>query len=141
MEIHSLRYTGSFLHKQASRNQKEQMLPTPGANNVRHELFSEHLEQATTRSHELTHRELREIAQSSFESGLIDLETYQQLASELPMEAVDAQGRVLDLSSITVDTPFDFTGYYRDQMLIARTLGDEAAFNVLKSAVAFLESA
>jgi hypothetical protein len=141
MEIHSLRYTGSFLHKQASRNQKEQMPTASSANDVRADLFSEHLEQATARSNELTHRELREIAQSSFESGLIDLETYQQLASELPMEAVDAQGRLLDLSSITDDTPFDFAGYYRDQMLIARTLGDEDAFNVLKSAVDFLENA
>lgn|GEM_PF-4079641 len=117
-------------------------MPTASsANDVRADLFSEHLEQATARSNELTHRELREIAQSSFESGLIDLETYQQLASELPMEAVDAQGRLLDLSSITDDTPFDFAGYYRDQMLIARTLGDEDAFNVLKSAVDFLENA
>lgn len=139
MEIYSLRYTGSFLQKHSGKNQKDQTLPDETTANKRPERFSEHLDQTEAESAPLTPRELREMAQTGFETGLIDVETYRQLASELPMQTIDQQGRVLDLSDVTDDTPFDFADYYRNQLAIAQSLGDEASYGVLSAAVAFLE--
>lgn len=139
MEIYPLRYTGHSLQKQPSRNPKDELFPNTARPELKAEHFSDLIEQATIRASALTHRELREVAQSSFEKGLIDMDTYQQLSAELPMETVDARGRVLDLSTVTEDTVFDFAEYYQNQMAIAQTLGDDDAYQSLKSALAFLE--
>ena len=83
---------------------------------------------------------MRDQALTSFEAGLIDQDTYQLLASELPLEAIDVQGRVIDLSTVTDETPFDFGEYYRSQMTIAQTIGDDSSVERLKAAVAFFEA-
>ncbi|MBO3762502.1 hypothetical protein [Ciceribacter sp. L1K22] len=139
MEIYPLRYTGLPLQRQPEKNAKEELFSYTERAELQGLRFTEHLEQVKIQSNVLTHRELKQIAQSGFESGLIELETYRQLAAQLPLEAVDARGQVVDLSTVTDDTPFDFAEYYRNQMAIARTLGDEESYDVLKAALTFLE--
>lgn len=140
MEIYSLRSIASLLYKNENKSPREQMAQPPASSILRNNSFSEQFEEVVSAYKSITPRQLRERAQQSFEIGAIDQDTYRQLASELPMEAIDQQGRVLDLSSITEDTPFNFQDYYRNQLQIALNMGDRDTAGVLQAAVDFLES-
>lgn len=70
-------------------------------------------------------RLLREVALQHYVAGDIDQNTYIALAQELPMQISDTAGNVLDLSSVTDDTEFDFAAYYTDQRELAISLGDD----------------
>lgn len=139
MEIYSLRSIGNFLHKNEGRNQREQAVPSHPSPSLRGEAFADHVEDAGSVFAAITPRQLRERAQDSYAGGVIDQETYSQLAAELPMQAIDPSGRVIDLSAVTDDTPFNFQDYYRDQLEIALNLGDLQSASVLRSVVTYLD--
>lgn len=138
MEIYSLRAIGNFLHKNEGRNQRDQATASETSAPLRSGSFADHVDEAAQAFAAITPRELRSRAQDSYAAGEIDQETYSQLAAGLPLEAIDEQGRVMDLSNVTDDTPFDFQGFYRSQMEIALNVGDLQSASVLRSVVTFL---
>ncbi|OWV90171.1 hypothetical protein ATY75_15875 [Rhizobium sp. N122] len=83
--------------------------------------------------------ELRNYARQSFDSGLIDQNTYAAISEPLPMHAIDPLGNVIDLSSVTDGTSFNFLDYYKSQLQIATSIGDPDEVQTLKSIVDFLE--
>ncbi|HWT56838.1 MAG TPA: hypothetical protein VN284_03180 [Rhizobium sp.] len=84
--------------------------------------------------------ELRNYARQSFDSGLIDQSTYAAISEPLPMHAIDPLGNVIDLSSVTDGTSFNFLDYYKNQLQIAMSIGDPDEVQTLKSIVNFLDS-
>lgn len=72
----------------------------------------------------MTPRRLREIAADSFQREEIDEQTYRELSMELPLQAVDRNGNVTDLSTLTDDTNFDYAEYFRTQQSLAEMIGD-----------------
>lgn len=69
-------------------------------------------------------RRLREIASESFQRDEIDADTYRELSTELPLQTVDRNGNILDLSTLTDDSDFDYAEYYRTQQSLAEMIGD-----------------
>lgn len=84
--------------------------------------------------------ELRNYARQSFDSGLIDQSTYAAISEPLPMHAIDPLGNVIDLSSVTDGTSFNFLDYYKNQLQIAMSIGGSDEVQTLKSIVNFLDS-
>ncbi|WP_237681431.1 MULTISPECIES: hypothetical protein [Rhizobium/Agrobacterium group] len=76
----------------------------------------------------LSPRELREIAQEYYDAGKIGHDAWLELSSELPVQTLNANGEVIDLSNVTDDTDFDFLSYFSDRAEIASSIGttDEA---------------
>ncbi|MDO3443022.1 hypothetical protein [Agrobacterium sp. V1] len=76
----------------------------------------------------LSPRELREIAQEYYDAGKIGHDTWLELSSELPVQTLNANGEVIDISNVTDDTDFDFLSYFSDRAEIASSIGttDEA---------------
>ncbi|WP_159951867.1 hypothetical protein [Rhizobium sp. 18065] len=72
----------------------------------------------------MTPRRLREIAVESFDRAEIDEDTYRELSTELPLQAVDRHGNVADLSDLTDNTEFDYAEYYRTQHALAEMIGN-----------------
>ncbi|MBA8832986.1 hypothetical protein M2311_002319 [Rhizobium leguminosarum] len=83
--------------------------------------------------------ELRNYARQSFDSGLIDQNTYAAISEPLPMHAIDPLGNVIDLSSVTDGTSFNFLDYYKNQLQVAMSIGDANEVQTLKSIVNFLD--
>jgi hypothetical protein len=84
--------------------------------------------------------ELRSYARQSFDNGLIDQNTFAAISEPLPMHAIDPVGNVIDLSSVTDGTSFNFLDYYKSQLQIAMSIGDPNDVQTLKSVVGFLAS-
>lgn len=139
MEIYSLRSLGSLLYKNEGKNQREQTSGAPSSSMLRSSSFVEQIEEVASAYHSVSPRQLRERAQQAYENGVIDQDTYRQLASELPMHAIDQQGRIVDLSAVADDTPFNFHEYYKNQLEIALNVGDSQNAAVLRGALDFLE--
>lgn len=72
----------------------------------------------------MTPRRLREIASESFQRDEIDADTYRELSTELPLQIVDRNGNIMDLSTLTEDSHFDYAEYYRTQQSLAEMIGD-----------------
>ncbi len=72
----------------------------------------------------MTPRRLREIASESFQREEIDADTYRELSTELPLQIVDRNGNIMDLSTLTDDSQFDYSEYYRTQQSLAEMIGD-----------------
>ncbi|MGQ2968389.1 MAG: hypothetical protein ACT6RF_06535 [Allorhizobium sp.] len=72
----------------------------------------------------MTPRRMREIASESFQRDEIDETTYRELSTELPLQMVDRNGNVTDLSTLTDDSQFDYAEYYRTQQSLAEMIGD-----------------
>jgi hypothetical protein len=72
----------------------------------------------------MTPRRMREIASESFQRDEIDENTYRELSTELPLQMVDRNGNVTDLSTLTDDSHFDYAEYYRTQQSLAEMIGD-----------------
>ena len=72
----------------------------------------------------MTPRRMREIASESFQRDEIDENTYRELSTELPLQMVDRNGNVTDLSTLTDDSQFDYAEYYRTQQSLAEMIGD-----------------
>lgn len=138
MEIYSLRSLSSSFSRNGGRDNKDLAAPAERKATSDHFVQFEIAEDPESPYTSITPSQLREMATESFESGEIDQETYAALADELPMQALDRQGQIIDLSDITDDTPFDFQDYYKNQLEIAMTMGDDESAKVLKSVVDFL---
>lgn len=84
--------------------------------------------------------ELRNYARRSFDSGLIDRDTFAAISEPLPMHAIDPLGNLVDLSGITDATNFNFLDYYRNQLQIAMSIGNPHEVQTLTSIVSFLNA-
>ncbi len=140
MEIYSLRSIGNFLYKNENKGQRDQASYSQTSSIVGNDGAAEKFEEVVTGYGAITPRQLRERALHGFESGMIDQDTYRQLSAELPMQAIDQQGRIIDLSAVTDDTPFNFRDFYQDQLEIALNVGDHENVGVLRAAVNFLDT-
>lgn len=140
MEIYSLRSIGNFLYKNENKGPRDQPSYSQAASVVGKDGAADQFEDVVVGFAAITPRQLRERALHSFENGTIDQDTYRQLAAELPMQAIDQQGRIVDLSAVTDDTPFNFLEFYQGQLEIALNLGDQNSAGVLRSAVNFLDT-
>lgn len=139
MEIYSVRSSQNFLYKNNSKNPKTPEIEIEKSiqNTVSFQV-SDAKDDVDINFSAISPRELREIARANFDSGKIDLDTFATLSDGLPMHAIDARGNVIDLSSVTDSTSFDFQQYYENQLQIAISLGDAKAADVLKSVMTFL---
>lgn len=90
------------------------------ANSKETEVFEEALSVFAS----MTPRRLREIASESFQREEIDADTYRELSTELPLQIVDRNGNMMDLSTLTDDSHFDYAEYYRTQQSLAEMIGD-----------------
>jgi hypothetical protein len=139
MEINSLRWSGSFLHRENTRHVKvdrptqQQFAP----DQVVFEVPA--ISGPYINFSQITPRDLRQIALENYHKGNIDQDTYFTLAEELPTHAVDPTGQVLDLSDVTDVTGFNFQEYYSNQLQVASTIGDEQRASVLQSVLAFMK--
>ncbi len=138
MEITSVNWAGSLLQQDLTRTPK---IERPGfelPSEVRATFEVPETRSAQVDFRAISPRDLRDIALQSFNNGMIDLDTYRVLAQELPMHSVDATGRVIDLSSISDNNPFDFQSFYHDQLQMALAVGDEGRAAGLTSALNFI---
>ena len=143
MEIFSVRSSQSLLFKNNSNNAKssktsdieiETRAPAPASFQIEDDL-DDGLDFTA-----VSPGELRNYARQSFDSGLIDQNTYAAISEPLPMHAIDPLGNLIDLSSVTDGTSFNFLDYYKDQLQIAMSIGDAGEVQTLKSIVNFLDS-
>ncbi|MBX4907259.1 MULTISPECIES: hypothetical protein [Rhizobium] len=143
MEIFSLRSSQSLLFKNNPNNarnsktadiQIETKAPAP---------VSFHIEDNLDQGPDFTAvspGELRNYARQSFDSGLIDQNTYAAISEPLPMHAIDPLGNIIDLSGVTDGTSFNFLDYYKNQLQVAMSIGDPHEVQTLKSIVSFLNA-
>jgi len=89
----------------------------------------------------MTPRALRDVARASLDDGVIDQETFSVLSQGLPMEAVDLSGRLIDLSHVTDETPFDFRSYFESQLNLALSIGDSRLSDSLRPVASFVGAA
>ena len=124
MEIFPIKpVSGSSLRFQETNPQAD-VRPAEFAskNAVNHD--AEIFEEALSVFASITPRRLREIASESFQRDEIDENTFRELSTELPLQMVDRNGNVTDLSTLTDDTQFDYAEYYRTQQSLAEMIGD-----------------
>lgn len=139
MEINSLRWSTNFLQREQSRNNKIEK-PSQQENRQDQYIFQvPETDESPINFSEMTPRDLRELAWQNYQAGNIDQDTYVTLSEELPTHAIDAQGQLMDLTSVTDETGFNFHDYYRNQLDIAVSLGDMERASVLRSVMAFIE--
>ncbi|CAN7327713.1 hypothetical protein LJR030_003367 [Rhizobium sp. LjRoot30] len=86
----------------------------------------------------MTPRDLREVARVGLEDGLIDQETFATISEGLPMQTIDVNGRIVDLSDVGDNTPFNFRDYYESQLDIAVSVGSGSSVEVLRSIMSFI---
>lgn len=140
MEIYPIRSSQSF---QFRNNHKSNSRPEDLVQAARTHRGSEDISENDTAAADfsaISISEVRDLAQQYFLRGEIDQDTFSTLYGGLPMQAIDAAGRILDLSDITETTPFDFRGYYHDQLTIASSLGDPENARVLQAVIAFMDT-
>ncbi len=140
VEITSYNWSGSLLQQEQgfnTRQDKQQFIPRPETQRV--------FERPSAAARDIdfsaiSPRLLRELALQRYISGTIEQDVYIALAQELPIEAVDSAGRVLDLSGVTDDTEFDFQNYFRHQHELAQVLGDEDKALTFSSVLDFIDA-
>lgn len=140
MEIFSIRSSQSF---QFSKHQKSQSQPDsyhPPAKAAKAGPQFPDMDPDTPNYEAISIIEMREIARASYEKGAIDVDTYSVLSEGLPHHAIDPQGQVIDLSDIGETTPFNFRGFYQDQLTVAASIGDPRTRSVLESVLAFMNA-
>lgn len=124
MEIFPIQPVGaSSLRVRETSPQSDARLPEV-APKVEASRESEVFEEALSVFASMTPRRLREIASESFQREEIDADTYRELSTELPLQSVDRNGNIIDLSSLTDDSHFDYAEYYRTQQSLAEMIGD-----------------
>ncbi len=124
MEIFPIQPVGiSSLRVKESSTQTDVRLNdlTPKVNSSKE---TEVFEEALSVFASMTPRRLREIASESFQREEIDADTYRELSTELPLQIVDRNGNIMDLSTLTDDSQFDYAEYYRTQQSLAEMIGD-----------------
>jgi hypothetical protein len=139
MEITSVHWSGSLLQQEYARNSHVVKASFEVSPDVRATFEVPESAPQTIDFTEISPKVLREVALGEFNAGNIDQDTYYALAQELPMQAVDSTGSILDLSTVTDDSPFDFKTYYHDQLQLALAVGDDDKASTLNSVLSFLE--
>ena len=140
MEINSFRWPANFLQRENSRQAKfDRPLHQEESRQSQIAFQVPEVDEERTDFSAISPRDLRALAWQKYQAGEIDQDTLAVLSEELPMHAIDAQGEVLDLSTITDDTGFDFRNYYRNQLQIAISLGDAPRADSVRSALAFID--
>lgn len=140
MEINSLRWSGSFLHQDNTRQVKVDR-PTQQKFMQDQVIFEvPDISGPSVNFSQITPRDLRQVALENYQAGNIDQDTYFTLSEDLPSHAVDPLGQVLDLSDVTDETGFDFKEYYSNQLEVASNLGDERRASILQSVLAFMKA-
>jgi hypothetical protein len=84
--------------------------------------------------------EVRAIARNSFDLGQIDYDTFSAMYEGLPMQTIDANGAIIDLSDVADTTPFNFLDYFQTRLTVASTIGDARTAQILRSVVYFMNS-
>ena len=141
MEIFSVRSSQSLHYKNSANNAKNTKtadisIHTAAGNSVAFQV--EEVREQGPDFTSMSPSELRSHARQSFDSGLIDQDTYAALSEPLPMHAIDARGNLIDLTGVTDGTSFDFVDYYQNQLQIAMSIGDPDTVETLNSIVNFL---
>lgn len=140
MEIYSIRSSQSF---QFRNNNKSNAKPEDSAQPAKEAKSPlEFAELANDRPDfaSISMADMRMLARQSFDQGKIDHDTFSTLYEGLPMQAIDTNGVVLDLSGVTDTTPFNFRDFYQSQYQIASSIGDPRAAAVLQSVLRFMNS-
>lgn len=140
MEIYSIRPSQTFQFRDNQKgNSRPEIAPHPQKNRpVNFQAVEEDMTEPNFSA--ISMAEIREIALKSFDQGAIDHDTFSTLYEGLPMHAIDPTGQVIDLSGVSETTPFDYRGFYQEQLQIAASIGDPRTARVLESVVAFLNS-
>ena len=140
MEIFSIRPSQSFQFRKQQKSQSQQETfhqPPKGATPSGQ--FPE-IDPDKPDYNAISAAEVREIARRSYETGAIDHDTYSALSEGLPLQTIDPQGHIIDLSGISETTPFDFRSFYEDQLTIAASIGDPRTRSIRESVLAFINS-
>lgn len=140
VEINSLHWSSGLFHREQTRDTRAErpQFSVPSEATPAFEVPS--VEEKALDYSAIAPRLLREVALQRYVSGDIDQTTYIALAQELPMQISDTAGDVLDLSTVTDDTEFDFAAYFTDQRELAISLGDEDKATTLTSVLKFINS-
>lgn len=140
VEINSLHWSSGLFHREQTRDARAErpQFSVPSEATPAFEVPS--VEEKALNYSAIAPRLLREVALQRYVSGDIDQTTYIALAQELPMQISDTAGDVLDLSTVTDDTEFDFAAYFTDQRELAISLGDEDKATTLTSVLKFINS-
>lgn len=143
MEIFSVRSSHNLLYKNNANNAKNtktaDFAVAPASGNS----APFQIEEATGGPNfaSISPGELRRFARQSFDSGVIDQDTFAALSEPLPMHAIDARGNLVDLSHVTDGTSFDFLNYFRNQLEVETSIGNPATARRMQSVVDFLSEA
>ncbi|OJT97120.1 MAG: hypothetical protein BGN83_03700 [Rhizobium sp. 63-7] len=139
MEIYSLRsYYNSTFRNGTSKNTKTPGIEIETANPVFNAAQTSEQNASNLDFSSMTPRDLREVARVGLEDGLIDQETFATISEGLPMQTIDVNGRIVDLSDIGDNTPFNFRDYYESQLDIAMSIGSGSSAEVLRSIMSFI---
>lgn len=124
MEIFPIKPVGVSSLRVQESNLKTDVRASEFAPNKAITRDTEVFEEALSVFASMTPRRLREIANESFQRDEIDENTYRELSTELPLQMVDRNGNITDLSTLTDDSQFDYAEYYRTQQSLAEMIGD-----------------
>ncbi|NLS05671.1 hypothetical protein HGP14_20195 [Rhizobium sp. P32RR-XVIII] len=143
MEIFSLRSSQNLLYKNNANNAKNSKTADFAVAPASGHSAPFQIEEAAGGPNfaSISPGELRSFARQSFDSGMINQDTFAALSEPLPMHAIDARGNLIDLSHVTDGTSFDFLDYFRNQLEIETSIGDPAAARTMQSVVDFLSDA
>ncbi len=139
MEITSLSWSGSLLHQEKARDTRMERPQFTVRADARPVFEVPDAVASDVDFSAMSPRLLREIALQKYVAGDIQQDIYIALAQELPMEAADSAGNVIDLSMVTDDTAFDFQSYFREQRDLAAALGDDERASTLTAALEFVK--
>lgn len=140
MEIYSIRSSQSFNFRNNNKsNAKSDDSAQPAKNTKAPAEFAELAANRPDFS-SISISEVRALARQSFDQGKIDHATFSTLYEGLPMQAIDTNGSIIDLSGVTETTPFNFRDYYLSQLNIASSIGDPRTAEVLQSVLRFMNA-
>lgn len=140
MEVFSIRSSQSFQFNKHQKSQSQADTYHPPSRSAKADTQFPETETGKPNYEAISVAEMREIARVSYESGAIDQDTFVTLNEGLPMQAIDPKGQIVDFSGIGETTPFNFKGYYQDQLAIAASIGDPKTRSVLESVLTFMNS-
>jgi hypothetical protein len=140
VEITSLHWSSSLLHREQARNTRTENPQFTVPTDTQPVFEVGGIAPSELDYSAVSPRLLREVALQKYVAGQIPQDVYIALAQELPMEAVDSAGTVLDLSGVTDDTEFDFQSYFREQRDLASALGDGENALTFTSVLDFMRS-
>ena len=138
MEIYSVRSSNNLLYKNNTKSPKTPEISLETTRPVGGASQTSDADVSNLDFSSMTPEQLRELARSSLEAGTIDQETFAVVAEGLPMHAIDRNGNLLDLTSVTDASAFDFRDYYESQLDIAMSIGDDRTARSLQAVVAFM---